>query len=87
MDAKRQEFLTTMVAILGRLSETSASKGEPLLASMLSIARKEAEDALGHADVLRRLEADRAAHSATNSWRACDQQAGSGEARAAELAA
>jgi hypothetical protein len=87
MDPKRQEFLTTMVAILGRLSETSASKGEPLLASMLSIARKEAEDALGHAGILKRLEDERAAHSARHSWRACDQQAAAGEASATELAA
>jgi hypothetical protein len=73
MDKKRHEFLTTMVTILGRLSETSTSKGEPLLASMLALARKEAEDALRHACDLDRLAAERAEHSAMHSWRACDR--------------
>ena len=73
MDERRERFLNTMVAILGRLHDTSMSKGEPLLASMLAIARKEAEDALRHAGDLDVLAERRAARSATQTWRACDR--------------
>ena len=73
MDERRERFLNTMIAILGRLQDTSTSKGEPLLASMLAIARKEAEDALRHAGDLDELAERRMAGSATQTWRACDQ--------------
>lgn len=73
MDKKRSEFLTTMIAILGRLGETSARQGEPLLASVLAIARKEAEDALRHLSDLDVLEALREQRSSTATWRACDR--------------
>jgi hypothetical protein len=87
MDSKRHEFLTTMVTILGRLSETSTSKGEPLLASMLALAKKEAEDALRHACDLDRLAAERMERSAMHSWRACDQDVTAEGQQAAEQAA
>ena len=73
MDEGRTQFLSTMIAILGRLHATSLSKGEPLLASMLAIARKEAEDALRHAGDLDEIAERRVASSSTQSWRACDQ--------------
>ena len=73
MDERRERFLNTMIAILGRLEETSVSKGEPLLASMLAIARKEAEDALRHAGDLDEIAERRIARSATQTWRACDR--------------
>ncbi len=88
MDKKRHEFLTTMVTILGRLSETSTSKGEPLLASMLALAKKEAEDALRHACDLDKLAAERMQRSAMHSWRACDREvAAVAEPQRAEQAA
>ena len=52
MDEKRAEFLTRMVEILGRLQDTCVQKGEPLLASVLAIAKGEAEDSLRHAEQL-----------------------------------
>ena len=52
MDERRSEFLITMVEILGRLHDTTVAKGEPLLASVLAIAKGEAEDALRHANEL-----------------------------------
>jgi hypothetical protein len=73
MDKKRSEFLTTMIAILRQLSDTSVKQGEPLLASVIAIAREEAEDALRHAGDLDTLEALRQARSSRVSWRACDR--------------
>ena len=52
MDEKRAEFLARMVEILGRLHDTSVQRGEPLLASVLAIAKGEAEDSLRHAEQL-----------------------------------
>jgi hypothetical protein len=49
MDEQRAEFLIRMVEILGRLHDTSVQRGEPLLASVLAIAKGEAEDSLRHA--------------------------------------
>jgi hypothetical protein len=73
MDAKRTEFLNTMIAILKRLHETSLRHSQPLLADMLAIARTEAEDALRHAGHLDTLAARRASRSSATSWRACDR--------------
>jgi len=95
MDEKRAQFLNTMIAILGRLHDTSIDKGEPLLASVLAIAKGEAEDALRHAGELDSLAALRAEHSSTKSWRACDlppdmtlsYEAESARASAAQIAA
>jgi hypothetical protein len=49
MDAERSKFLASMIDILTRLTDTCVTRGEPLLASVLAIARGEAEDALRHA--------------------------------------
>jgi hypothetical protein len=73
MDKKRSEFLSKMVTILGRLGETSAKQGQPLLASVLAIAQKEAEDALRHLGDLDELERLRAERSSATTWRACDR--------------
>ena len=79
MDTKRSEFLTTMIAILGRLGDTSVKQGEPLLASVLAIAKKEAEDALRHLGDLETLKEMRAQRSSTATWRACDRPADAAE--------
>lgn len=71
MEEKRSEFLTAMIDILARLHDTSVARGEPLLASVLSIARGEAEDALRHANELQALLDMRERTSAT-SWRSPD---------------
>ena len=73
MDADRAKFLTSMIDILTRLHDTSVTRGEPLLASVLAIARGEAEDALRHAQELAELDALRRRMSSENSWRAADQ--------------
>ena len=73
MDEKRCEFLTTMIGILGKLHQTSIKQGEPLLASMLLIARGEAEDALRHAGDLDSLAEKREKRSSAYTWRACDR--------------
>lgn len=70
---KRAEFLRTMIEILGRLHDTTVAKGEPLLASVLAIARGEAEDALRHCDELNALIAMREKMSSAATWRAGDQ--------------
>jgi hypothetical protein len=89
MDKNRSEFLTTMIAILRRLGDTSLRQGEPLLAGMLAIARAEAEDALRHIGALDALAERHPARSSTTSWRACDQpEEGTGEAeKSARIAA
>ena len=58
MDAQRAEFLTSMIDILERLHQTCVNRGEPLLASVLAIAKGEAEDALRHAEELAALARD-----------------------------
>ncbi len=73
MEAQRSEFLTSMIGILERLHETSIARGEPLLASVLAIAKGEAEDALRHAEELAALHAMREEMSSRTSWRAEDQ--------------
>jgi len=73
MDEKRSEFLTTMIAILGRLRDTAVKHEEQLLASMLDVARGEAEDTLRHANDLEELAARRNERSSVHSWRACDR--------------
>ena len=74
MDAERSEFLTSMVSILERLQVTCVNRGEPLLASVLAIAKGEAEDALRHAQELASLHAMREKMSSQTSWRAEDQE-------------
>ena len=44
LDDDRSEFLTKIVDILARLHETSVQRGEPLLASLIAIAKGEAEE-------------------------------------------
>jgi hypothetical protein len=73
MDAQRTEFLTSMISILERLQQTCVSRGEPLLASVLAIAKGEAEDALRHAEELIALNVMRAKMSSQTSWRPEDQ--------------
>jgi cAMP phosphodiesterase len=72
MGDDRSEFLTKMIGILYRLHETSVSRGEPLLAAMIAIAQKEAEDSLRHAGDLEELADNRARRSSMHTWRACD---------------
>jgi hypothetical protein len=74
MDAQRSDFLTSMIDILERLHQTCVNRGEPLLASVLAIAKGEAEDALRHADELAALDAMREKMSSTKTWRAADQE-------------
>ena len=70
MDGDRSKFLSAMVDILTRLHDTSIQRGEPLLASVLAIAKGEAEDALRHANELAALHAMREEMSSRTSWRA-----------------
>ncbi len=72
MDEKRSEFLMQMVDILGRLHDTAVVKGEPLLASVLAIAKGEAEDALRHAEELAAIATLRRVTS-TAGWRPQDE--------------
>lgn len=65
----RAEFLNRMIEILTRLNDTCIAKGEPLLASVLAIAKGEAEDALRHAEDLAALNALRVRMSSTTTWR------------------
>ena len=44
LDDDSSEFLTKIVDILARLHDTSVQRGEPLLASLIAIAKGEAED-------------------------------------------
>ena len=74
MEAQRSDFLTSMIGILDRLQETCVSRGEPLLASVLAIAKGEAEDARRHAEELASLHALREKMSSQTSWRAADQE-------------
>jgi hypothetical protein len=67
------EFLDSMVGILERLRVASADREQPLLASILEIAKVEAEDALRHERDLMSREAERERTSSTHSWRACDR--------------
>jgi hypothetical protein len=71
----RAHFLTKMADILGRLHDTSVARGEPLLASVLAIAKGEAEDALRHANELAKLIALRDEMSSAASWRAGEAEA------------
>ena len=73
MDAERSEFLASMITILERLQQTCVNRGEPLLASVLAIAKGEAEDAQRHADELKSLNTLREKMSSQRSWRAADQ--------------
>jgi hypothetical protein len=75
MDTKRSEFLTSMISILDRLHATTVQRGEPLLASVLAIAKGEAEDALRHAEELAHLDSIRQRLSSQNSWRPGEQPA------------
>jgi hypothetical protein len=69
MDANRTKFLHSMIEILNRLHDTSVERGEPLLASVLAIAKSEAEDALRHAEELQALNAMREKMSSAATWR------------------
>ena len=80
MDAQRADFLTSMIDILERLNQTCVQRGEPLLASVLAIAKGEAEDALRHAEELAALDAMRREMSSRTSWRAEEEQRFYGEA-------
>jgi len=70
MDGDRAKFLSAMIDILGRLHDSCVQRGEPLLGSVLAIARGEAEDALRHAEELAGLNAMREQMSSRGSWRA-----------------
>jgi|GraSoiStandDraft_4_1057263.scaffolds.fasta_scaffold850461_2 hypothetical protein len=74
MDEKRAEFLTRMVEILGRLHDSSIQRGEPLLASVLAIAKGEAEDSLRHAEELASIASLRAVRSIAG-WQPQDDAA------------
>jgi len=74
MDEQRSQFLTSMVSILDKLQETCVTRGEPLLASVLVIAKGEAEDALRHATELEEINALRESMSSQTTWRAEDQK-------------
>lgn len=74
MQEKRAEFLNTMVEILGRLHDTSVQKGEPLLASVLAIAKGEAEDSLRHTEQLASIAALREVRSIAG-WQPQDEAA------------
>lgn len=74
MDAQRSDFLTSMIDILERLHQTCVNRREPLLASVLAIAKGEAEDALRHADELAALDEMRKKMSSETTWRAADQE-------------
>ena len=70
MDSDNGEFLPAMIGILERLHRTALNRGEPLLASILDIAKTEAEDALRHATKLAEMVAEREATSSATTWRA-----------------
>jgi hypothetical protein len=74
METDRSQFLTSMISILDRLQQTCVARGEPLLASVLAIAKGEAEDAQRHAEELIALNALREKMSSQNSWRPEDQE-------------
>jgi len=80
MDAQRAEFLTSMIDILERLNQTCVQRGEPLLASVLAIAKGEAEDALRHAEELKALHKMRAEMTSRTSWRAEEEKRFFGDA-------
>ena len=79
MDAQRTKFLQSMIEILNRLHDTSVQRGEPLLASVLAIAKGEAEDALRHAEELQALNAMREKMSSATTWRPPEQPEQAGE--------
>jgi hypothetical protein len=72
MDTEDRDFLPMMIGILERLEQTAHARGEPLLASLLGIARGEAEDALRHAADFAALTAEREAGSSVETWRLGD---------------
>jgi hypothetical protein len=80
MDAQRIKFLQSMIEILNRLHDTSVQRGEPLLASVLAIAKGEAEDALRHAEELEALHALREKMSSATTWRPTGRPSEAGEA-------
>ncbi len=63
-----------MINILDRLQETCVDRGEPLLGSVLAIAKGEAEDALRHAEELAELNALRESLSSRTTWRSGDPE-------------
>jgi hypothetical protein len=69
------EFLDSMLGILERLKVASADRGQPLLASILEIAKVEAEDSLRHERDIKSRDAERSRTSSAHSWRACDRPA------------
>jgi len=69
MDEDRTRFLEKMIEILDRLHETSGRRPVLLLASVIAIARGEAEDALRHAEELQSLIALRDKMTSATSWR------------------
>jgi hypothetical protein len=69
MEDNRAAFLEKMTEILGRLHDTCIERGEPLLGSVLAIAKGEAEDALRHANELNALIALRDKMTSATSWR------------------
>ena len=83
MERSQADFLPTMIAILERLHATSLDKGEPLLASILDIAKTEAEDALRHAREIAEMVSARTETSSAHSWRACDRPAAEDDSIAA----
>ena len=68
LDDDRSEFLTKIVDILARLHDTSVQRGEPLLASLIAIAKGEAEDTLRHAIKIAELTALRDKMTSKTSW-------------------
>jgi hypothetical protein len=69
MEENRAAFLQKMIEILDRLHDTCIERGEPLLASVLAIAKGEGEDALRHANELQSLIALRDKMTSATSWR------------------
>ena len=71
MSKTEPDFLPTIIGILKQLQGLSSERGQPLLASILEIARVEAEDALRHKHALAALDAARG-NAALHAWRLCD---------------
>ena len=74
LDDDRSEFLTKMVDILARLHNTSVQRGEPLLASLIAIAKGEAQDALRHANELAERIALRDKITSKTNWQAKERE-------------
>lgn len=73
MDMQPAQFLTTIITIIDKLHASSLDNNQPMLASVLAIAKVEAEDALRHENGLEALVRRRQETSSAHSWRACDR--------------